>query len=74
MGKLRLAVLPTALLLAFASSLPASAASGDTLVTKGSPPAPFSENKQNEPALAVDANPASAGAWAAVTRTKKRLA
>jgi hypothetical protein len=39
------------------SSLPASAArSTDALVTTGSPTTPFSENKQNEPALAVDQN------------------
>src|SRR5881296_1288375 len=34
----------------------AHAASGDVLVSNGSPTTPFSENKQNEPALAVDAN------------------
>jgi hypothetical protein len=29
---------------------------GDTLVSVGSPPAPFSQNKQNEPAVAIDAS------------------
>jgi hypothetical protein len=32
------------------------ALNGDPLVSAGSPPSPFSQNKQNEPALAVDAN------------------
>src|SRR4051794_23869403 len=30
---------------------------GDSLVTSGSPPSPFSANKQNEPAVAVDPRP-----------------
>lgn len=38
-----------------AGAVPALAA-GDVLVTNGSPVGPFSQNKQNEPALAVDAN------------------
>src|SRR6266536_4872636 len=34
----------------------AHAFNGDVLVSNGSPTTPFSQNKQNEPALAVDAN------------------
>jgi hypothetical protein len=43
-------------LLTLALVAPAAAQSGDTLVSVSSPPSPFSQNKQNEPALAVDAN------------------
>ncbi|WP_437276781.1 sialidase family protein [Sorangium sp. So ce375] len=35
---------------------PAFAQGGDTLVSVGRPDSPFSQNKQNEPAVAVDAN------------------
>jgi hypothetical protein len=36
--------------------LAATALAQDTRVSSGSPPSPFSQNKQNEPAVAVDAN------------------
>src|ERR687887_412378 len=55
MRALKLAVVPAVLAIVAAASMPAYAAGG-VLVTVGSPPSPFSENKQNEPALAVDAS------------------
>ena len=54
MRKLLLVPLLSALLFGAASI--AGAQTGDTLVNVGSPSTPFSQNKQNEPALAVDAN------------------
>ncbi|HEY6016921.1 MAG TPA: sialidase family protein, partial [Gaiellaceae bacterium] len=52
--------LTTALLAAVLALLAAvavaGAAGGDVLVSNGSPPSPFSQNKQNEPAIAIDAS------------------
>jgi len=45
-----------ATLLALYALNTASGFNPDTLVSVGSPPSPFSQNKQNEPALAVDAH------------------
>jgi hypothetical protein len=46
-----------ALMTALAPAAPAGAAAGsDTLVTTGSPSTLFSQNKQNEPAVAIDAH------------------
>src|SRR5512142_667370 len=48
--------LTLAVLLAMVGILQGAAFNPDTLVSVGSPTTPFSQNKQNEPALAVDAN------------------
>jgi hypothetical protein len=51
-----LLVVPMAIVTLIATAVPAQAYNPDTLVNVGSPPTPFSQNKQNEPALAVNAH------------------
>ena len=54
---LRRRVVTAGLLAAVALAATATAAGAqDTLVSVGSPIGPFSQNKQNEPAVAIDAN------------------
>src|SRR3954452_24385589 len=48
-------VLVVGVVMALASAT-AFAAGGDTRVSSGSPSSPFSQNKQNEPAVAIDAH------------------
>ncbi len=52
----RLALTGGLLILLLLSATLVASAAGDTLVSVGSPTSPFSRNKQNEPAIAVDAN------------------
>jgi len=52
----RLSAIPVAAGLALLAAATVFGAGGDTLVSVGSPQTPFSQNKQNEPAIANDAH------------------
>src|SRR6266540_5386656 len=59
MGWKRLAFLAATISLLASMLLPgisATALGSDTLVSVGSPPSPFAQNKQNEPSIAIDAH------------------
>ncbi len=54
-GAVRSTMLAAIVVTAFLQAIPATAGgAGDTRVSVGSPAGPFSQNKQNEPAIAVD--------------------
>ena len=52
----RTSVLFAAALAALLATPITAYAGSDTMVSAGSPPSPFSQNKQNEPAVAIDAH------------------
>ena len=53
----RVSAIPVAVLFALIAAATASAVvTGDVRVSSGSPPTPFSQNKQNEPTITVDAH------------------
>src|ERR671923_1328628 len=52
----KLSAIPLAVVFALVAASTAIGAGGDVLVSNGSPPTPFSQNKQNEPTIAADAH------------------